>query len=186
MWFRPWQNCRRLLRLAESQWRYSTPPPHGTELSRNFFLYRLGTDHPQKTHQLLSNGCHILFSGVSTYALPINGRPIVAHSLLWYLFTGLLPSNALSKSVTILSDKTVDYVLLYQSPVILMVTGSASCVAWEFWRLPEQQSVPPASCDSIFDVHTFFHCSISSQFDLRVTLLQGDQNMQNFVWFNKC
>jgi hypothetical protein len=25
--------------------------------------------------------------------MPINGRPIVAHSLLRYMFTGLLPSN---------------------------------------------------------------------------------------------
>jgi hypothetical protein len=41
----------------------------------------------------LSNGYHILLSGVSTHELPSNGRPIVAYSLLWYMFTGLLPSN---------------------------------------------------------------------------------------------
>jgi hypothetical protein len=61
--------------------------------SLHCFLYRLGTDHPQKTHQLLSKGYHVLLSSVSTHALPSNGRPIVAHSLLWYVFTGLLPSN---------------------------------------------------------------------------------------------
>jgi hypothetical protein len=61
--------------------------------SLHCFLYRLGTDEPQKTHQLLSNGYHVLLSGVSTHALPSNWRPIVAHSLLWYVFTGLLPSN---------------------------------------------------------------------------------------------
>jgi hypothetical protein len=37
--------------------------------------------------------CMVLLSGVSTNALPSNGRPIVAHTLLWYVFTGLLPSN---------------------------------------------------------------------------------------------
>jgi hypothetical protein len=45
-------------------------------------LYRLGMDHPQKTHQLLSNGYHEFLSGVFTHALPSNGRPIVVHSLL--------------------------------------------------------------------------------------------------------
>jgi hypothetical protein len=46
-----------------------------------------------RKHQLLSNGYHVLLSGMSTHALPSNGRPIVAHSLLWYVFTGLLPSS---------------------------------------------------------------------------------------------
>jgi hypothetical protein len=63
--------------------------------------YTAAAGTTQKTHQLLSNGYHVLLSGVSTHALPSNGRPIVAHSLLWYVFTCLLPSNALSKSVSI-------------------------------------------------------------------------------------
>jgi hypothetical protein len=50
--------------------------------SLHCFLYRLGTDHPQKTHQLLSNGYYVMLSGVSTHAFPSNGRPIVTHSLL--------------------------------------------------------------------------------------------------------
>jgi hypothetical protein len=33
------------------------------------FLYRLCTDHPQKTDQLLRNGYHVL-SGLSTHTLP--------------------------------------------------------------------------------------------------------------------
>jgi hypothetical protein len=82
---------RRLLRLAGSRWRYSNPPPHGFWL-QNCYLYRLRTDHPQKTHQLLSNVYHVLLSGASTHALPSNGLPIFAHSLLWYVFTGLLSS----------------------------------------------------------------------------------------------
>jgi hypothetical protein len=57
------------------------------------FLCRLGTDHPQTTHLLLSSGYHVLLSGVSTHALPSTGRLIVAHWLLWHVFTGLLPSN---------------------------------------------------------------------------------------------
>jgi hypothetical protein len=59
--------------------------------SLHCFLYRHGP--PTETHQLLSNGYHILLSGVSTHALPSSERPIVAHSSLWYVFTGLLPSN---------------------------------------------------------------------------------------------
>jgi hypothetical protein len=38
---------RRLLRLAGLRWRYSTPPPHGTQLAKlplRFSLYSLGTD----------------------------------------------------------------------------------------------------------------------------------------------
>jgi hypothetical protein len=46
------------------------------------FLRRLGTDHPQKTHQLLSNGYHVLMSVASIHALHSNGHPIVAHSFL--------------------------------------------------------------------------------------------------------
>jgi hypothetical protein len=63
----------------------------------NCSLYRLNMDHPQKTHQLLSNGYsyHVLLLGMSTHALPSSGHPIVAHSLLRSVFTGLLPSNAL-------------------------------------------------------------------------------------------
>jgi hypothetical protein len=57
------------------------------------FLRRLGTDHPQKTHHLLSSGYHVLLSGVSTHALSSNGRPILAHLLLWYVSTGLLHSH---------------------------------------------------------------------------------------------
>jgi hypothetical protein len=67
----------------------------------NYSLYSLGTDYPQKTHQLLSNGYHVLLSGMSTHALPNNGCPVVAHTLLWYVFSGLLPSSALSKSIAI-------------------------------------------------------------------------------------
>jgi hypothetical protein len=67
---------RRLLRLAGSWWRYSTPPRHGyVQFTFYCFLYRIGTDHPQKTHQLLSNKYHVLLSGVSTHALPSNWRP---------------------------------------------------------------------------------------------------------------
>jgi hypothetical protein len=43
----------------------------------NWSLYKLATDHPQKTHQLLSNGYHVLLSGVFTHAWPSNGRPIL-------------------------------------------------------------------------------------------------------------
>jgi hypothetical protein len=49
------------------------------------FIYRLGTDHRQKTHQLLSNGYHVVLPDVSTHALPSNERPTVAHSWLWYV-----------------------------------------------------------------------------------------------------
>jgi hypothetical protein len=55
------------------------------------YLYRLDTDHPQKTHQLLSNGYPVMLSGVSTHVLPANGHLIVAYSLLRGVFTGLLP-----------------------------------------------------------------------------------------------
>jgi hypothetical protein len=60
--------------------------------SLHCFLYRIGTGHPQRT-QLFSNGYHVLLSGMSPHALPSNGCPIIVHSLLWYVFTGLLLSN---------------------------------------------------------------------------------------------
>jgi hypothetical protein len=52
-------------------------------------------DKAQKKHQLFSSGYPIFLSGMSTNALPSNGHPIVAYSLLRDVFTGLLPSNML-------------------------------------------------------------------------------------------
>jgi hypothetical protein len=54
----------------------------GLSVAVNCSLHRIGTVHPLKTHQLLSNGYHGLLSGVSTNACPRNVRSIVAHSLL--------------------------------------------------------------------------------------------------------
>jgi hypothetical protein len=79
------------------------PASTGVRLTEllNCSLYRIGTDHPQKTHQLLSNGYHVLLSGVSTmHCLAIDAPLLRIRSC--DTFTVLLPSNALSKSVTII------------------------------------------------------------------------------------
>jgi hypothetical protein len=91
------------------------------------FLYRLSTGHPQKTHQLLGNGYHVLLSGVSTHALPSNGRPIVAHSLLWYMFTSLLPNNG---HPSIVGCTLVGTCL----PIRLLETAQSVTILWT-WML---------------------------------------------------
>jgi hypothetical protein len=60
---------RRLLRLAGSQWRYSTPPPHG---SRSIERYILGADDIENT---TSNSISI----VARWSLPSNGSSTVAY-----------------------------------------------------------------------------------------------------------
>jgi hypothetical protein len=73
---------RRLLRLAGSRWRYSNPRPHGYKLNSHFciLLYHLGTDHIENT----------FFS-------------VVEWRMCWSVFSRLLPSNGLIKSITICS-----------------------------------------------------------------------------------
>jgi hypothetical protein len=51
---------------------------------------------PTENTLLLSNRYHVLLSGMSTHALPSSGYPTVAHLLLWYVFSGLLPSTGCS------------------------------------------------------------------------------------------
>jgi hypothetical protein len=74
---------RRLLRLAGSRWRYSTPPPHGlTGIPR----YIASRRTPRKTFSQQ-------FLGIFTAPLPRNWRPSIVESVTLRLFTEPLPSN---------------------------------------------------------------------------------------------
>jgi hypothetical protein len=81
---------RRLLRLAGSRWRYSTPPPHSELISHD--------------------SCYIVTEGTWTYSKHIShdhyAASLLASSIVacWAVFTELLPDNALIKSVTILKE----------------------------------------------------------------------------------
>jgi hypothetical protein len=92
---------RRLLRLAGSQRRYSSPPPHGPSLCSNgswSSLYSLGTDHIGNTTPTdlpLLRACLLR-------PLPINGNCLQSHYLamaaVWLLNSRSLPSNGSTQS----------------------------------------------------------------------------------------
>jgi hypothetical protein len=75
-------NFCRLLRLAGSGWRYSTPPPHGFNLSYNgSSLYRLRTDHVENTtHMIATQPAH--WRADCCLAKNCNIRPLKQFTLL--------------------------------------------------------------------------------------------------------
>jgi hypothetical protein len=108
---------RRLIRLAGSRWRCSTPPPHGYN-SVTAFTSLISTLHrPHGKNRLYCWWYHRLRESVFTEPFLRNGlhNPVVPpllglddieNSLIyccvcWTKFTELLPGNALIKSVTI-------------------------------------------------------------------------------------
>jgi hypothetical protein len=118
---------RRLLRLVGSRWKYSTPASTRVTLSviLGISLYGRGTDHTENT----SSGLYLLLwrhcicGNVFTEPLLRNGlHNAVVPSLLgaddtentaspigacWTVFTELLPSNALIKSVTMYNTHNI-------------------------------------------------------------------------------
>jgi hypothetical protein len=78
---------RRLLRLAVSQWRYLTPPPHGLWFTprHRLSLCRFPTDHIEKTHFILVTYCCTCYPAT-------NSLPRIC--LRGNLFIEPLPSSA--------------------------------------------------------------------------------------------
>jgi hypothetical protein len=105
----------------------------------NCSLHRLGTDHPQKTHQLLSNGYHVFFSGVSTHELPRNGSLIAAYLLLLcvYLSVTLWANPLQYVRVYNMHERRTKYQHWYCSWKHFEITNSLNKYAanLQFWKI---------------------------------------------------